>query len=63
MMSKLAGLHSKTSPQQTAQEKHLLPLLSGLLLAGDEAWPQIDLRVFWDSAEGTVEVCSRAEHE
>lgn len=61
-MSKLARLHSKTSRQQTTQEKHLLhllPLPSGFLLAGDEAWPQIDSRVFWVSAGGTVEVCSR----
>lgn len=42
-MSELARLHSKPSPQETTPEKHLLLLPSGLLLAGNEAWPQIHL--------------------
>lgn len=42
-MSELARLNSKPSPQETTPEKPLFLLPSGLLLAGDEAWPQIHL--------------------
>lgn len=49
-MSELARLNSKPSPQETTPEKPLFLLPSGLLLAGDEAWPQIHLHLFWDSA-------------
>lgn len=58
-MSELARLNSKPSPQETTPEKPLFLLPSGLLLAGDEAWPQIHLHLFWDSAGSMVGVCSR----